>query len=110
MCQYNRRKHERLSLRFDLECQRVGNREDETQTGRTLNISTGGVLFEISDCGLQREDLVNLEVSIPASEHFFDFGTSLKTQARVLRVVDIKNNKSNLRVAAQFLYSPKFCV
>jgi len=106
MCSYDRRKHLRLPLEFDLVCHRPG-QVGLLHSGKTINISTGGVLFEIAGSKLRSEDIINLELSIPPDQGMLDYGGRLKSLARIIR---INPEAPREVIAAQFFEPPKFVV
>ena len=111
MCRTERRKHERLPLQLNMLCQRVGINGNEVSAGKTVNISTGGVYFHLSDCELCRDDLLNLELTVPPTEGLLELGGRVSMFARVLRVhppEEISDSPTHHAVAARFLEYPKF--
>jgi hypothetical protein len=107
MSQPERRKHERLPLQLDLLCQRVGTGGSGLYTGKTVNVSTGGILFHITDCKIDRDDLLNVELTVPPTEGLLELGGRVSTFARVLRI-HRADSHSHHAVAAEFLQCPKF--
>ena len=101
-----KRKHPRLALQFELICHRPG-QTGSLHAGKTVNISTGGVLFELAGAELKSEDIINLEFSIPPDQGMLDYGGTLKSLARV---IDVRPHPSRALVAAQFFQPPRFVV
>jgi hypothetical protein len=117
MCRYNRRKHDRLALRLNVLWHRAGGERANVFSGRTVNVSTGGVCFESGHCEIRENDIVNLELSVPPTDGALEFGGRLGTMARVVRVDEAKGMMPlesgampKIAVAAEFIGLPKFCV
>jgi hypothetical protein len=111
MCEIEKRKHGRLPLKLDLLCQRVGIGRNDIYTGKTINVSTGGVLFHVAECNLDCDDLLNVELTVPPTEGLLELGGRVSTFARVLRVHPAHHNSNKQlyhAIAAEFLGSPKF--
>jgi hypothetical protein len=107
----DKRKHNRLPLQLDLLCQRVGVGGSDIYTGKTINVSTGGVLFRVIDGKLSCDDLLNLELTVPPTEGLLELGGKMSTFARVVRVHHAHHDDDqhpHHAVAAEFLESPKF--
>jgi len=107
----DKRKHDRLPLQLDLLCHRVGFGGNDIYTGKTINVSTGGVLFHVVDGKLSCDDLLNLELTVPPTEGTLDLGGKMSTFARVVRVHHAHHDdaqRPHHAVAAKFLESPKF--
>lgn len=108
-----KRKHDRLPLQLDLLCQRVGIGGNDMYAGRTVNVSTGGVLFHVADGKLNHDDLLNLELTVPPTEGLLELGGKVSMFARVIRVHQIRHSsgeQSHHAVAAEFLENPKLVV
>jgi hypothetical protein len=101
-----KRKHTRLPLQLDLLCQPIGMECNRLYVGKTQNISTGGVSFRLADSKISRDDLVNVEFTLPPQEGLLEFGGRVSTFARVVRVSPSVVN-SHHTVAARFLQFPK---
>jgi len=82
----NRRRHERLPLKFDVLCQKVGLEGGKVYTGRTVNVSSGGVLLEINGSGLSDGELLSIDMSVPPTEGLLEYGGRFSSYARVVRV------------------------
>jgi hypothetical protein len=112
MCKDNRRKHDRLALRMDLLCRKIGAEDKYAATGKTKNISTGGVLFEVGHCPFACDDLLSMELTVPPAAGILNFGGRLTTFARVIRIepLEVQSRPANFAVAAEFVQSPKLCI
>ena len=82
----NRRRHERLQLRFDVLCQKVGLAGGKVYTGRTVNVSSGGVLLEINGADLRDGELLSIDMSVPPTEGLLEYGGRFSSYARVVRI------------------------
>lgn len=103
-----RRRHNRLPLKLSIFCQKVGLSEDRLISGRTLNVSPGGMLVEMKAADLYEGELLCVEMSVPPSENLFDFGGSFSSYARVIRSIgeDTATNASGRVFALEFCDSP----
>lgn len=83
-----RREHQRRPLRLGLWCRKVGGQEQEIYKGCSLNVSTGGLFFEMrAKAGVfQAGQLLNLELDLPPTSGLLEFGGKVSTFARVVRV------------------------
>ena len=108
-----RRKSQRLGARFNLSYRQVGSTTNQTHTGRTVNVTTGGLYFEIQGKALKPGSLLEVEVSIPPERGVLEFGGSISGFAKVLRAdliseEDSTNNKQG--IAVQFCKTPSLCL
>jgi len=87
-------------------CHRPG-RVGQFHKGRSINISTSGILFEAADHDFKHEDIINLELSIPPDINMLDYGGRLKSLAKVIRVIPAAPKPL---VAAQFFSPPRFII
>ena len=112
MCHVNRRKHDRLALRLDLQCRKMGAEDRHAATGKTRNISTGGVLFEVGHCPFACDDLLSMDFSVPPAAGILNFGGRLTTFARIIRIEQnqVTSRPANFAVAAEFVGSPKLSI
>jgi hypothetical protein len=81
--------------------------------GRTVNVSTGGMFFHVAEGEISRDDMLNVELTVPPTEGLLELGGKVSTFARVIRVHQIRHSSgkhSHHAVAAEFLESPKFIV
>jgi hypothetical protein len=103
-----KRKHERLPLKLDLLCQPIGLERNRLHAGKTVNISTGGVLFHLADSNIGHNDLLNVEFTVPPTQGLLEFGGKVSTFARVIRVAPVSlASPSHHAVAARFLQMPR---
>lgn len=103
-----RRRHSRLPLKLSIHCHRVGLSRDGLVTGRSINVSPGGMLVELKGDNLNDGELVSVEMTIPPSEDLLDFGGNFSSYARVIRSVSQKiEGDSSARIfALEFCDSP----
>ena len=112
-----RRKYKRLGAKFDISCREVGSTIEQSHTGCTVNVSTGGLYFETQSATFKPGSLLEVELSIPPRRGLLEFGGRISGFARVLRTDNIcasagnKNLSSEIfGVAVQFCRSPKLCM
>ncbi|MCK4999149.1 MAG: PilZ domain-containing protein [Anaerohalosphaera sp.] len=113
----DRRTHKRLPLKLGVVCQSVGNSSCRTYTGSTVDVSSGGALIEINGSGLADGQLISVEMSVPPTDGFLDYGGKLSNYARVQRI-DRAGFSSNPRlahslvqtIALEFCVSPRFAI
>lgn len=83
-----RRRHRRFPLRLSIFCQRVGYSGGKLYTGKTINVSPGGMLVEMRSDGLRDGELLSIEMTVPPTEGMLEFGGSISTYARIVRTHD----------------------
>ncbi len=109
----DRRGHKRIPLKLSIFCQRVGQFGGKLFTGRTINVSPGGMLVEMKNDGLQDGELLSVEMSVPPTGGMLEFGGSFSNYARVVRMeMEDKDKESGQSFAAkcvamEFCDSPK---
>jgi len=117
-----KRKYQRLPIRLDLSCRKVGSAAERWHIGRTMNVSPGGLYFQTDSGAFEPGSLVNVELSIPPTTGILEYGGRISGFARVLRADDIgpaedrpaplrKGGLSSARygVAAEFCHPLKLC-
>ncbi len=80
-----KRKYERLGAKFDISCCEVGSAAERAHTGRTVNVSPGGLYFETRSATFKPGSLLEVELSIPPRRGLLEFGGRISGFARVLR-------------------------
>ena len=80
-----RRRHRRLPLKLSILCRKVGIADREVITGKTVDVSPGGMLVHVNSDTVAEGDLLSIEMSVPPTEGLLDFGGSLSNHARVVR-------------------------
>jgi hypothetical protein len=110
-----KRKYERLPLRLDLSCRKVSSTEEGLHSGRTVNVSVGGLYFKTARCCFNPGDVLTVELSVPPTTGMLESGGRICTVARVLRTDSTLGSDSgmdtesrNCGVALEFCQSPKF--
>lgn len=90
-------------------CQKVGLSDGRLYSGRTVNVSPGGLLVEMKSGELADGELLSVEMSVPPTEGLLEFGGSFSSYARVVRSGnhDHENFVSDRIVALEFCDSPK---
>jgi len=112
----NRRRHERLPLRFDVLCQKVGQAGGKVYIGRTINVSSGGALLEVNGSGLNDGELLSIDMSVPPTEGLLEYGGRFSSYARVVRIDRPNSGKHNgtgqliETIALEFCESPRLRV
>ncbi|MBA7655049.1 hypothetical protein ES703_62946 [subsurface metagenome] len=112
--EYDKRRFKRLTAKFDLSCFKVGQTAETVYTGRTVNVSPGGLYFETSADTFSTGNLLRIELSIPPKAGQLDYGGRISAFARVLRAETIDPihdtphlSYSRYGVALEFCRSPK---
>lgn len=108
----DRRRHKRFPLKLSIYCQKVGLSDGRLYSGRTVNVSPGGVLVEMKSGELSDGELLSVEMSVPPTEGLLEFGGSFSSYARVVRACDDdgKSFVSDKTIALEFCDSPKLRV
>lgn len=104
-----RRKYNRLPLQLDLTCLEVGATADKFHTGRTVNVSPGGLFFETEANSLHEGNLLKVELSIPPTEGLLEFGGRIAGFARVLRSAGISEEPLTNLYGAKTGIALEFC-
>ena len=81
----NRRFHRRLAIRTSVLCQTVGLSGGKSFAGKTIDVSTGGMLVEINDGKLNEGQLLSIEMDVPADSRLLENGNRFSGYARVCR-------------------------
>ena len=84
-----KRRYRRLGAEFDLSCCKIGSPIEEFQSGRTVNVSPGGLCFETAVEGFEPGNLLKVDLSIPPTSGQLEFGGRISGFARVLRTSTI---------------------
>lgn len=90
-----RRKYRRLGARFEMSYSKIGSQIEEFQSGRTINISPGGMYFEVTAGTFEPGTLLKVELSIPPTSGQLEFGGRISGFARVLRTDAIREFSPN---------------
>ena len=85
-----KRMHRRLDAHYDVSCRIVGSTNAKSYSGRTANVSSGGLYFETSAEELERGDLLKLELELPPTPGLLEFGGKIAGFAKVLRTENIR--------------------
>ncbi|MCE5184758.1 MAG: PilZ domain-containing protein [Planctomycetaceae bacterium] len=106
-----RRRHKRISLKLSVCCQKVGLSDGRLYSGRTVNVSPGGMLLEMKSSGFRDGELLSVEMSVPPTEGLLEYGGSFSSYARVVRTgAKPQQSCPDHAVALEFCESPKFRV
>jgi hypothetical protein len=111
MSESEKRKYERLPIKLDLSCCKIGSAEEKFHTGYTVNISPGGLYFETAAEVFKLGNLLKVKLSIPPTAGLLEFGGSISGFAKVLRTCNIFDSTSSARygIALEFCQPLKFC-
>jgi hypothetical protein len=122
MVDSEKRKYQRLPIRMDLSCCKVGSATEKWHIGRMINVSSGGLYFQTATDAFKPGNLLSVELSIPPTTGLLEYGGRISGFARVLRADDIspaedrpvrlrRGSLSSARygVAAEFCHSLKLC-
>ena len=113
--EHEKRRFKRLAAKFDLSCFKVDATPQTLHTGRTLNVSPGGLYFETPADSFSTGNLLRIELSIPPKAGQLDYGGRISAFAKVLRTETINranavhSSYSRYGIALEFCRSPKLC-
>jgi hypothetical protein len=114
--EHEKRRFKRLPANFDLSCFKVDAASQTLCTGRTINVSPGGLYFETSAGSFSAGNLLRIELSIPPKAGQLDYGGRISAFARVLRAETIDRipdsahpSYNKYGIALEFCRSPKLC-
>jgi hypothetical protein len=109
-----KRKYPRLPIRLDLSCRIVGSTSQSRHSGRTINVSPGGLYFQTPTNIFGPGSLLNVELSIPPTAGLLEYGGRVSGFATVMRIEDIGQSQPGSKlfsdkygVAAQFCQPPR---
>ena len=111
-----KRRYQRIPIKLDLSCQKIGSFAQKWYIGRTINVSPGGLCFQTSTDEIKAGDLLNVEFSIPPTTGLLEYGGRISGFARVLRADDfgklpaeVSLSSGKYGIAVQFCQFPKLC-
>ncbi len=81
-----KRRYRRLAVSFGLSWCKTGRGRGESYTGRTVNVSPGGLYFETSGETLKPGNVLDVRLSVPPTTGLLELGGMLSGFGRVLRV------------------------
>ncbi|UCG46087.1 MAG: PilZ domain-containing protein [Phycisphaerales bacterium] len=81
-----KRRYRRLAVSFGLSWCKTGRGKGESYTGRTVNVSPGGLYFETSAETLKPGNVLDVRLSVPPTTGQLELGGRLSGFGRVLRV------------------------
>jgi hypothetical protein len=105
----DRRYHQRLPLRLNVLCQTVGLSGGRSYSGSTVDVSTGGMLVEMNEPGLNEGQLISVEVSVPPTTGLMEYGGRLSSYARVCRIDQEQMEQIELSKAGSKAIALEFC-
>jgi hypothetical protein len=106
-----RRKYRRLPIRTDILCRSIGCECAHSFKANSVNISTEGILAEITHHHLTEisdGELFGLEMDVPSEDHTDLFGGKLWAYGKVVRVVEQQPQTSRKQIAFQFCTRPMY--
>ena len=115
MGEHEKRRFKRLAAKFDLSCFKVDATQETLYTGRTVNVSPGGLYFETAADSFSTGNLLRIELSIPPKAGQLDYGGRISAFAKVLRTETIDSTNgvhpsyNKYGIALEFCRSPKLC-
>ena len=108
-----KRRSNRLSINLNLKCRKISPPAEQTYTGQTIDVSSGGLYFETPANAFEPGNLLKVELVIPATAGLLEFGGKISGFAKVLRtnnhLTNTKLTVGRYGVAAEFSKSPKLC-
>jgi hypothetical protein len=113
--EHEKRRFKRLPANFDLSCFKVDAASQTLCSGRTINVSPGGLYFETSADSFSAGNLLRIELAIPPKAGQLDYGGRISAFARVLRAETIDrinavhSSCNKYGIAIEFCRSPKLC-
>ncbi len=111
-----KRRHQRLPLRFSVLCQKVGVPVGKIYTGTSIDVSPGGMLIDFNTNALKHGELLSVEMSIPPTKGILEYGGRFSGYARVIRIDRsypkkmAKSNSAAQTIALEFCESLKLQV
>ena len=110
-----KRRHQRLPLRFSVLCQRVGVPVGKVFTGTSVDVSQGGMLINFNTKAIKQGELLSVEMSIPPTKGLLEYGGRFSSYARVVRIdrsypKKMANSNAGQTLALEFCESPKLQV
>ena len=122
MVDSEKRKYQRLPIRLDLLCRKVGSTSERWHSGCMMNVSPGGLYFQTDSGAFKPGNLLDVKLSIPPTTGLLEYGGRISGFARVLRADDIGSaedrparphrlglSSARYGVAAEFCHSLKLC-
>jgi len=111
----DKRRHHRLPLRLEVLFRRIAPSSAGACSGRTLNVSTGGMLVEINDRGhdYRTGELLSIDMSVEPGEGMLEYGGELSNLARIVRIRTAPGRGrkyAKRQIALQFCEPPKLKV
>ncbi|MBW8001454.1 MAG: PilZ domain-containing protein [Planctomycetes bacterium] len=109
-----RRKAKRLSAKFNLSCSKMGATSEQNCSGRTVNVSPGGLYFETAaEVMFDVGNLIKIELAIPPTSGELELGGRISVLGKVVRTCDVEVEAISILspnkhgVALEFCHSPR---
>lgn len=103
----DRRQHRRLDINLPVVYATVDQGAPATGNAATVNISTGGLYFDVEKTDLDAGRVLNVELTIPPGQGHFPYEGRISSLAEVVRVDRPGSTAHRWGVAARFRDAPK---
>ncbi|MHC4344992.1 MAG: PilZ domain-containing protein [Planctomycetota bacterium] len=80
-----KRQYKRVAVELELSCRKVGSPDEKAHSGRTVNVSPGGVYFHTGGQVFSAGDMLRVELSVPPNVGQLEFGGRVCALGRILR-------------------------
>jgi len=105
-----KRRFKRIPLTLNLACRIVGSAGEPLHTGRTVNVSPGGLYFQTEAGIFEPGNLVKINLSIPPMIGLLESGGRISGLARVLRTRSVPDSSLGIDLCAgAFGVALEFC-
>ena len=94
-----RRQHRRLNIRLPLECRTMGEEPQVVYRTVTLNVSTGGLYFELDTERIREGMLLELSLTVPPGDGHFPYHGSVHCVGEVVRVQKVSRTEGSTESA-----------
>jgi hypothetical protein len=109
MARPERRRHKRLPTRIALSCSKIGSTGEKAHKGFTVNVSCGGLYFQTLAATFKMGSLVKVELSIPPTTGVLEFGGTIWSFAKVLRIHKIQDSQVRMTSSSKYGVALEFC-
>ena len=104
-----RRKDRRLDLKVGVFCTEVGGGKRRLCSGRTINISSGGLYFETEEGGFERGSVMDVSIEVPAQAGVLEFGGTMRTMGSVVRTEVLSKSRAGVGASTLYGVALQFC-
>jgi hypothetical protein len=112
-----KRRHERRPIKLEVLFHKLGQLGQKVYKGQTVNVSTGGLLFETTHSVFQPGELLSVYLHVPPTNGLLEFGGRIRGFARVVRTSgsseatdEPAEQRARFTVAVQFCRCPTLSV